>query len=212
MTDVTDEEQKRAVLRRYVLRFVLQGICLVPGFWSAGIAASGVLTAAQLVDDDIPAGNVVSISGPTKVGLRLRLDNGREAVLRNPVVWNRPAQLEMRVGDRIEKLTGLPEYLVNGKPITDGGWMVREILLPVELRVFLGIHLLFGTIFVLRYRRTPVGALVWYDGDPERPRRPRTVAGMVAALVGTWLLACVPFLCFWGCLGGLGNALKDMSR
>jgi hypothetical protein len=205
MTD--DPPQGPSALRR-----LLRGVCAFATFFSAFFAAHGLLMTAQFLNDDIPAGRIEAILGTTKSGLRLRLDNGREVVFSNVPLFQRQTPLRLAFGDRVEKRPDSLVYVVNGTPITGFGWVLREWLLPVRLIVPLAAYLLVGTVYVLKYRRTPLGDLAWRDADPKRPRRPRSRPGMIAAVFATWLAVAVLettiFGCMSGCLFGVGKAVS----
>ena len=192
-------------------RLLLRGVCVVAAFFSTIFAAHGVLMTGQFLDDRIPAGTVVAVLGTTKTGPRLRLDNGEEVVFSNQVLFQQPNPVVIAVGDHVEKRRDSFAYVVNGTALTGTSWVVRHWLLPVHLVVLAGAYLLAGTVYVLKYGRTPLGDSVWPDADPARPRRPRTRAGMICAMAMTWLLiaglATAAFGCMGGCLGAVGRGV-----
>ena len=187
------------------IRRVLRGICVVTTFFSAFFAASGLQMAAQLVEDEVPAGKVESILGQTKTRTRVQLENGPEAQISKLV------PVRIAVGDHIAKRRDSFDYVVNGKAVTDFSWVLHNWLLPLHLLIPLGVYLLVGTIYVFSYRRTPLGEQIWPD-DKNPPRRPRTRAGMILVLCASWLaavmLVAVFFGCIGGCIGGVFNQLR----
>ena len=110
-------------------RVVLRFVCFLTAVFSAFFAAHGVLMTFQFLDDDVPAGTVVSLADRTKAGQRVRLDTGQTALFRDAIS---DARLPVRLspGDRYEKRGGTVTYLVNGRPITGPAWLVREWLVP----------------------------------------------------------------------------------
>ncbi|HXE55398.1 MAG TPA: hypothetical protein VN541_20405 [Tepidisphaeraceae bacterium] len=198
------EPEPRDLTRR-VLRF----ICLAAALISAIFAGSGVQMAGQIVNDEIPPGRIVAILGQTKGGTRVRLDSGQEVLFSNLALFRGPKPIELAVGDRVEKEYQSCVYLLNGKALTDFWWVFHEYLLPARVFIPLGLYLLGGTVFMLKYRRTPHGDWIW--SDPERPRRPRTRWGLFAMLLVNWLLLYTVFIFFWGCLfavfSGIGKVI-----
>jgi hypothetical protein len=196
---------------RDLIRRLLRGICVVATFFSAPFAAHGVLMTGQFLNDEIPAGRIDAISGYTKIGPKLRLDSGQEAVFPGQVLFQQAKPVEIKVGDRVEKRRNSPVYFVNGTPLTDVRWVLENWLLPVRVLAPLGVYLIVGTIYVLAYKRTPLGDCVWADADSKRPRRPRTRVGMIVATLVAWLavagLATMVFGCIEGCLVGIGKAV-----
>jgi hypothetical protein len=193
------------------IRRPLRGICVVATFFSAFFAAHGALMTGQFLNDDIPAGKIEAITGHTKMGPKLRLDNGREAVFSDQVLFQQSKPVELKVGDQVEKRRDSFLYIVNGTALTDLRWVLQNWLLPVHLLVPLGGYVIAGVIYVLAYKRTPLGDCVWSDTDPRRPLRPRTRAGMITAMLVTWLLVfglvTTAFGCIGGCFSGIGKAV-----
>ena len=64
---------------RELIRRVLRGTCIVAAFISAAFAAHGVVMTLQILNDEVPAGKVAFILGETKMGTRVRLENGGKA-------------------------------------------------------------------------------------------------------------------------------------
>jgi hypothetical protein len=192
-------------------RWLLRGLCIIATFYSAFDAAHGILTTVQILNDEIPAGRIVAITGHSKVGPEIRLDSGREAVFFNQALYQQPRPIELKVGDQVEKRRDSLVYRVNGVALTDLGWVLDHWLLPLRLLVPLAVYLTAGTIYVLAYQRTPLGDCLWSDADPERPHRPRTRAGRVMAMLVGWLIVVgfetVAFACIAGCLSGIGKAV-----
>jgi hypothetical protein len=214
MSDALEANPKKSATSRPEMsasRWLLRALCIVATFFSACFAAHGVLMTGQFLNDDIPAGKIEAITGHTKTGPKLRLDTGREAVFSDQVLFQQPKPVELRVGDLVEKRRVSFVYVVNGTALTDWRWVLQNWLLPVRLLVPLGAYVIGGAIYVLAYRRTPLGDCVWSETDPKRPRRPRTRAGMIAAMLVTWLvgsgLVTTAFGCMAGCLFGIGKAV-----
>jgi hypothetical protein len=185
-------------------RWVLRATCVVATFYSASFASHGLLMTGQILSDEFPSGKVQSIEGHTKTGTRVRLESGREIVFSNLV------PVRIAVGDHIAKRRESAAYVVNGTPRTDVRWLLREWLLPMRVTIPLVAYLIAGTTYALKYRRTPLGDCAWSDTDPQRPRRPRTRRGLVAAVALTWLLICLLETallggCAWGCLRGISK-------
>jgi hypothetical protein len=199
------EPQRRGRIRR-----LLGGICVFATLFSAFFTGTGILMSLQLVDDDIPAGKIEAITRLSKGGPRLRLDTGREAVFPGQVLSQQAKPIELSIGDHVEKRRGSIVYVVNGTAVTGFRWMLWNCLLPVPALIPLAIYLLVGGGYVLAYKRTPIGDRIWSD-EEDRPRRPRTRAGMMAALLVSWLAATllmtVLFGCISGCLFGIGREM-----
>src|SRR5688500_3458618 len=85
------------------VRVALRFVCFLTAVFSAFSAAHGVLMTFQFLDDDVPAGTVVSVLQPVKVGQRVRLDTGQEAVFRDAVSNAQPTPVRLSPGDRYEK-------------------------------------------------------------------------------------------------------------
>jgi hypothetical protein len=192
-------------------RWLLRALCIAATFFSAFFAAHGVLMTGQFLNDEIPAGTIEAITGHTKAGPKLRLDSGREAVFSSQVLFQQAKAIELKPGDRVEKRRDSFVYLVNGTALTDLNWILSNWLLPVRLLVPLGAYVIAGTIYVLAYKRTPLGDCFWADADPKRPHRPHTRPGMIAAMLVAWLvvfgLVTTVFGCMSGCLFGIGKAI-----
>ncbi|HZN63955.1 MAG TPA: hypothetical protein VFB66_01555 [Tepidisphaeraceae bacterium] len=194
-------------------RWLLRALYVVATFFSAFFAAHGVLMTGQFLNDEIPAGKIEAITGHTKIGPKLRLDTGREAVFSSQVLFQQAKPVELKPGDRGEKRRDSFVYIVNGSALTDLRWVRQNWLLPVRLLVPLVAYVIVGTVYVLAYKRTPLGDCVWSDADPKRPRRPRTRAGLITAMLLTWLivfgLVTTAFGCMAGCLSGIGKAIFE---
>jgi hypothetical protein len=193
-------------------RWLLRGLCVVATFYSAFFAAHGVLMTGQFLNDEVRAGKIEAITGYTKMGPKLRLDTGREAVFSGQVLFQQSNPVELKVGDRVEKRRDSFVYIVNGTALTDLRWVLQNWLLPMRLLVLIGTYVIAGTAYVLAYKRTPLGDCVWSDADPKRPRYPRTRASLIATTLVTWLvvfgLVTTAFGCISGCLSGIGRVAR----
>jgi hypothetical protein len=193
---------------RDLARRLVRGVYTLAMAFSAFMAAGGILLTGQILNDEIPAGRIKSITGGTKMGPRLLLDTGDEVVFSNQALYEQPKTVELSIGDQVEKRRDSVVYVVNGKPLTDVPWVLRNCLLPAHLLITLGVCLSAGTIFVLAFRRTPIGDSIWSDDDPKRPRRPRTRVGMIAAMVGAWFVACGLATTAFGCMVGCPRVIS----
>ena len=195
---------------RDVVRHLLRRICAAAVSISALFAGHGVMVARQFLKDEIPAGRIEAISRGTKSGPMLRLDTGLDVVFSGDVLLQQVEPVKLVVGDRVEKRRDSFRYVVNGTALTDVRWVLRNWLLPVRVVVPLGAYLVLGTVYVLAYRRTPLGD-VWFDADVKRPRRPRTRAGMVVTTFLVWPFAAglvtAALGCMVGCLTGIHKAV-----
>ncbi len=132
----------------------------------------------------------------------MRLDTGDEVAFSEWALRLRPEPIRLAVGDRVEKRRESSVYMVNGQALSDFSWLLRDVLLPVRLLVPLGVYLVFGMVYALKFKRAPLADTGETSGDAERPRRPRTRAREVAWVFASWLLICGLMLGFVGCVGG----------
>src|SRR5215204_4965467 len=111
-------------------RRVLRGIYSVAMLFSAFSAAHSVLITGQCLNDEIPAGRIHAIIGHSKMGPRLRLDNGHEAVFWSQVLYRQAEPVKLKIGDQVEKQRDSFVYTVNGIALTDMRWGLANLLLP----------------------------------------------------------------------------------
>jgi hypothetical protein len=198
-------------------RLLLAFLCFFPLFFSAGVASDGLIAAAEHLKTDIPAGRIEFVGPRTKVGTRIRLDNGAELYFPNDVLSARvrtmqDQALQLAVGDRVEKRRDSFDYVVNGIVVADRHWVEREYLFTTFMFVTLGVYLLAATLYVLWYGRTPLGEMFWRSERPDRPRRPRTRAGLLFASYTSWFAAVAVMTaftgCFQGCIRGIVQSVK----
>jgi hypothetical protein len=195
-----------------ISRVLLQIICLLATFFSPFIATNSIIMTLQILNDEIPAGKIVSIERETKSGPQLRLDNGHEVVFSNQVLLNRPNPIQLAVGDTVEKQHESCVYLINGKPISDFPWLLHTWLFPVELQIALGAYLIGSTLFIMIYGRSPLAGLAESSPDTKWPRWPKSRVGLLTSMLGIWVFLVTLWTallgCMAGCLGGLGRAIR----
>jgi len=102
------------------------------------------------------------------------LDNGREVVCPDHVLFHQPQRLQIHPGDRVAKARGSLTFTINGRNVTDFGWFVRKWLFPTHLWVLLLVCLSANAVAWLRQahpRRTPARIARVYSGTamPDPP-------------------------------------------
>jgi hypothetical protein len=190
---------------RWDRRLLLSLLCAAPMIISACAAIDSILMTTMHWTAEIPAGKIESVLPLGKGDPRFRLDTGVEVRFPRDVIDAGPRPLA--VGDRIEKHRSSFTYLLNDTVVADGPWARRTYLLSPWLVVPLTVYLFGSMAYVLKYRRTPVGELAWPQAHPDRPRRPRSVAGLTLVNCLIWCsvvaLGAAFFACFQGCMSSI---------
>jgi hypothetical protein len=193
-------------------RYALRGVCVFFAFFAIELAVLGVEITALILVDNIPAGVVQSIS-EGKHGYLLQFDSGREANIPYRALSQKRKRINLAVGDRVEKKPDSATYFINGRAVTDRRWLLREILMPTGLLVLLGIYLLLGGVYAVKYRRSPIGDLFRAEDTTIPPPSPIRVAGAFCALVCTWLALALPIAFFFGCFAAsVVGLLRPLRR
>ena len=138
-------------------RSIFHLLALAAGFYGIFIQAHGLLMTAQEFFRGIPPGALQRVSS-TKGGTMMLLDNGREVVCPDHVLFHQPQRLQIHPGDRVAKARGSLTFTINGRNVTDFGWFVRKWLFPTHLWVLLLVCLSANAVAWLRQahpRRTP---------------------------------------------------------
>src|SRR3954449_10128158 len=86
-----------------LIRRVLRAVCCIAAAFSAFEAATGAITAVQILNDEVRAGRVGAILGYTKEHTRVRLDTGDEVAFSEWARRLRPPLVRLAVGDQVEK-------------------------------------------------------------------------------------------------------------
>lgn len=185
-----------------LIRRVLRAVCWMVAFFSAFEAATGAITAVQILNDEVRAARVVAIVGYSKGHTRVRLDTGDEVSFSEWALRLRPPPIRLAVGDRVEKRRESCVYVLNGEALSDFSWLLRDVVLPVRLLVPLGLYLVLGSIYVVKFGRAPLADTGEAKGEAEHLRRRRRRGRAIAWLLAEWFLVFVLMLAFFGCVGG----------